>query len=82
MSDMVARVRSVIAAQGHLAKDVSTLSDSDDLYEIGLSSHATVNLMLALENEFDIEFPDAVLRRSTFQSVEAISVALVSLGAR
>lgn len=81
MSDVVARVRSVIAAQGHLAKDISLLGDGDDLYEIGLSSHATVNLMLALENEFDVEFPDAVLQRSTFQTVEAISAALVSLGA-
>ena len=26
-----------------------------------MTSHASVNLMLALENEFDIEFPDRML---------------------
>ena len=30
----------------------------DDLYLLGLTSHATVNVMLALEDEFEIEFPE------------------------
>ena len=38
-----------------------TLDDSDDLYRAGLSSHATVDLMLTLEDHFDIEFPEAML---------------------
>ncbi len=38
-----------------------------------MTSHASVNLMLGLETEFDVEFPDAMLKRSVFQSVSAIS---------
>ena len=30
-----------------------------------MTSHATVNLMLALEDEFDLEFPDELLRRDS-----------------
>jgi acyl carrier protein len=36
--------------------------------------------MLALENEFDVEFPDALLRRDVFESVSSISNALRTLG--
>ena len=37
--------------------------------------------MLALEDSFDIEFPDELLRKSTFASVKAIEGALTELGA-
>ena len=77
------RVREIVAAHTRLAVDVATLSDGDDLYSAGLTSHASVNLMLALEGAFDIEFPDAMLRRSVFESVSAIRAAVESLtGAR
>jgi acyl carrier protein len=36
--------------------------------------------MLALEDTFDIEFPDSLLRKGTFESVAAIRTALASLG--
>jgi acyl carrier protein len=36
--------------------------------------------MLALEAEFDVEFPDAMLKRTVFQSVRSISDALQTLG--
>jgi acyl carrier protein len=59
---------------------ISTLDDDADLYQNGLTSHASVNVMLALENNFDIEFPDSMLRKSTFQSVAAIAEAIEILG--
>jgi acyl carrier protein len=46
-----------------------------------MTSHASVNLMLGLENEFDIEFPDRMLRRSVFESVASIRAALLELTA-
>jgi acyl carrier protein len=71
----------VIAQHGRLAVDVAALSDIDDLYRAGLTSHASVNLMLALEDAFDIEFPDRLLRRETFESVAAIRGAIDELHA-
>ena len=73
------RVREVVAEHARLAVDVATLSDNDDLYRAGLTSHASVNLMLALEDAFDIEFPERLLRRQTFESVTAISEAISDL---
>ena len=75
-----ARIRRVVAEHGHLPVDVATLDDDTDLFQAGMTSHASVNLMLGLEAEFDIEFPDAMLKRSVFQSVSAIDAALDELG--
>jgi acyl carrier protein len=73
-------VRQIIREHGRLAMDVDALGDEADLYEAGMTSHASVNLMLALEGAFDIEFPDSMLRRNVFESVSSISDALHSLG--
>jgi acyl carrier protein len=75
-----ATIRGVIEEHGRLAVTVSSLDDNDDLYQNGLSSHASVNVMLGLEDAFDIEFPDELLRKGTFKSVSAIRRALESIG--
>lgn len=51
----------------------------DDLFAAGMSSRATVGVMLGLESEFDIEFPDAMLRRDVFESIRAIGDALEAI---
>jgi len=74
-----ARVRAVIREHGRLATCVDGIADDADLYQAGLSSHASVNLMLALEDEFDVEFPERMLRRRVFESVTAIASAIEEL---
>ena len=72
-------IRSILDDYGRLACEVSDLGDDDDLYQFGLTSHGTVNVMLALEEAFDIEIPDTMLRKSTFQSVAQIRAAIVDV---
>jgi acyl carrier protein len=72
-------IRRIIKDQAHLAVDVSNLSDLADLYEAGMTSHASVMLMLALENEFGVEFPDHLLSRGVFESISTIEAAIGSL---
>ncbi|HWH96319.1 MAG TPA: acyl carrier protein [Baekduia sp.] len=74
-----AAVRDIVKEHGRLAVDVESLSDDDSLYEAGMTSHASVNVMLALEDAFDVEFPDEMLKRSVFESVASISSALAQL---
>ncbi len=76
------RVRALLKTTGRLQNDIDTLADDADLYAAGLTSHATVNLMLALEEGFDVEFPDELLRRRTFSSVDAIVEALAEIGVK
>jgi acyl carrier protein len=78
-ADLADRIRQVIREHGHLPVDISTLSDDADLFEAGMTSHASVNLMLGLETAFDVEFPDSMLKRSVFQSISAIGSALTQL---
>ncbi|MCK8671679.1 acyl carrier protein [Rhodococcus sp. NPDC003382] len=73
-------IRKILGEHGRLSVDSTTVERSADLYELGLTSHASVNVMLALEDAFDVEFPDELLRKSTFASVDAIHVALTELG--
>ncbi|MGH9091704.1 MAG: acyl carrier protein [Acidimicrobiales bacterium] len=75
------QIRQILASHGRIPVDVETLTDEDDLFEAGMTSHANVNVMLALEDAFDIEFPEAMLRRSTFATVGAIREAVEGLTA-
>ncbi len=78
---MKERIRQVIREQGHLAVDIDGLPDDADLYQAGMTSHASVNVMIALEDTFDVEFLDSMLKRSVFESVDSISAALQEVGA-
>jgi acyl carrier protein len=78
---MDARIREILRAHGRLNQDAEQIAADADLYQAGLTSHASVNVMLALEGAFDIEFPDQMLTRSVFSSVQAIRAALLELGA-
>jgi acyl carrier protein len=72
-------IRQIIKQHGRLAVDVDTLDETADLYQAGMTSHASVNVMLGLEDAFDLEFPDAMLKRSSFESIAAIAQAVAQL---
>lgn len=74
-------IREVLAEHGRLPVDVGELKDDADLYQAGMTSHASVSVMLGLEDAFDIEFPESMLRKSTFESISAIRAALTELSA-
>jgi acyl carrier protein len=73
------QIREVLAAHGRMAVDAHEVDVQADLYELGLTSHASVDVMLALEEAFDIEFPDEVLKKSTFASVHNIAQVVEGL---
>lgn len=75
----IAAIRDLLAQYGHLQVDVRTLSPNGDLYLAGLTSLATVNIMLALESHFEIEFPNSMLSRRTFATLRSIAEAVAEL---
>lgn len=72
-------IRTLLKKHAGLPVNVDDLADSADLYAAGLSSFASVQVMLALEENFDIEFPDSLLNRKSFQSIEAIARSVASI---
>ncbi|MEB0138984.1 acyl carrier protein [Undibacterium sp. CCC2.1] len=78
---MKQQIRQVLAEHGKFAVAADQLDDAADLYQAGMTSHASVNVMLALEDAFNVEFPDRMLKRSVFESINAIAAALQELTA-
>lgn len=73
------RIRAIVGEHGHLSVAMDQLNDDASLYQAGLTSHASVNLMLAIEESFGIELPERMLRRRTFESISAIAAAVGEL---
>ncbi len=65
-------IRNLLVKLGGLPVSVESLADDADLYAAGLSSFASVQLMLGIEEAFDLEFPDNLLNRKSFASIAAI----------
>jgi acyl carrier protein len=78
---MIDRIRKLLARNSMIPIDFSALSDNANLYDAGLTSFASVQMMLAIEEEFDIEFPEQMLTRRTFSSIASIADAVSELTA-
>ena len=72
-------IRNLLTKLGGLPVAVDSLADDADLYAAGLSSFASVQLMLGIEEAFDIEFPDNLLNRKSFASIAAIETTLSTI---
>lgn len=73
------QIRTIIAQHARLSVDVSQLTDDSNLYEAGLTSLSTVNLMLGLEEHFNVEFTDNMLGRKMFGSIRSLAEAIEEL---
>ena len=76
---MNATIRSLLTKLGRRPVDVASLADDQDLYAAGLTSFSAVQLMLGIEDAFDIEFPERMLNRKSFSSISAIESCLNEL---
>jgi acyl carrier protein len=72
-------IKGIVAEHIGVPFDAEHFDSDRDLYAAGLTSLATVGLMLALEERFDIEFNESMLGRGTFRSVAAIAEAVAKL---
>lgn len=76
---MKTALRRILSESARLDTPPDTLADDADLYAAGLSSLATVHLMLAIEDEFGIEIPDRMLTRRLFSSIDSLAAAVAEL---
>lgn len=78
-NQLILDIKEILAQHGRFP--VENLTEADDLYNAGLTSLATVAVMLALEDKFNVEFPDTMIGRRTFRSMESIAEAITQLAA-
>ena len=74
-------IRRVLRDHARLAVDADAIAAHADLFQAGMSSYASVNVMLALEDTFDVQFPDRMLKRSVFESIAGMAAAIGELQA-
>lgn len=70
------RVRRVVESCAQIPGGLASLAPDASLYDAGMSSRASVTVMIALEAEFDLEFPDELLNRNVFESIASIAAAI------
>ena len=79
--DLHAEICLVLDEHARLPVGAGSLDPDADLFSAGMSSHASVSVMLALEDRFDLEFPDQMLTRNVFASIDAMAAAVRELRA-
>ena len=72
-------IRKILAEQARLETDPQSIDEHGDLFDAGMTSHASVNVMLALEDAFDFEFSEKMLKKSTFESINAIRAGVAEM---
>ena len=75
-SEIRSKIRQVLSEAALLDVPLDTLSDHADLYAAGLASVTSVRVMVALEDEFEIEIPDRLLTRHLFRSIDSLTSAV------
>lgn len=68
-------IRQILHAHGDLAVPVESLGPDANLFDAGLSSFSSVEVMVALEELLGAPLPDRLLRRSTFETIAALCSA-------
>ena len=72
-------IRQTLDEHGRLTRTAASSSSDSDLFAVGLTSFAAVQLMLAIEERFDVEFPDRMINRRSWASIDMIVSCLTEL---
>ncbi len=76
---METKVRAILRGHSGLGDAVQDIDIYDNLWGLGMTSLASVEVMLALESAFGFEFPESKLRHATFSSIYAIMDCVTEL---
>jgi acyl carrier protein len=78
-SDTTERVSTLVRALLAKRSVERSVGRDEDLAEAGLSSLDLVNLMLAVEAEFDLSIPEQDMRPANFRSIARIETLVTGL---
>ena len=79
MSSIQEGIRNCLLEHLRMVKSPEEIDVEVDLTTFGLTSMAATNLLVDLEDEFDVEFPDSLLTPEVFHSVVSLESAIRSL---
>ena len=73
-------LREIVTKYGRVVID-STQDNDFDLFAAGLDSFGMVDVMMVVEEEFDVVFSGAALNRRSFASINTLAAVVASLKA-
>ncbi len=77
--ELTETLRRILTERGRLRVPLSEVADDDDLYLAGMTSQSSAAVMLALEDTFELEFPERMMRREVFESIAAMRSAVTEI---
>ena len=80
--NLTAGVREVVKECAGLKTDADALDVGTDLYAAGMTSFASVEVMLGLEEKFGVVFPQDMIRRSSFATIAAMAETVSQIRAQ
>jgi acyl carrier protein len=80
--ELIVGIRAVVKEYGGLTADADTVAPDADLYAAGMTSFASVEVMLGLEEKLGITFPQDMIGRETFLSLAAMASAVAEISSR
>jgi acyl carrier protein len=75
-ADSEALIRAALAREGGLGGAAAEVDAETDLFEAGLSSLGVVAVLMRLENDLQVTFPDELVSVETFSYVSTIQRAV------
>ncbi|MFK0111585.1 phosphopantetheine-binding protein [Streptomyces sp. NPDC091217] len=79
VEELAVRVRSILETHSGIGEKVRELTPDASLWDAGMESLATVRVVIALEEEFDIAFEDGMLEKNPFDSVSSITSVVAEM---
>ncbi len=76
---MLDTIRELIDRHGKMPVPASDLADDQELFAAGLDAFHAVRVMLAVEDAFEIVFPEHMLNRANFASIAAIALSVAEV---
>lgn len=73
---MIAKIKQLIDREAKLLLPAGDLTPRADLYRLGLTPYTAIRLLLAIESEFEVEFPRRLLNKTSMASIESIMACL------
>ena len=73
---MIETIRRALDTKGNLGVPARDLAPRADLYAVGLTPLAAIEVMIEIERQLGIVFPDRMLVRDSMASIEKIASCL------
>ena len=73
------QLRRILDEVGGLTVPAADVASDQDLFAAGLTSFATVSVMLAIEDCFVVEIPDELVNRATFRTIATLAQVVTGL---